>query len=271
MCQQAEGLRQAPSGEGVRAEPTVYECQTAREVGIRQVGEVLPQLQTAEHTLVDDGLAGEGAYVEVGEGRVSHLCLTHFCHSALNALADEIEHSLENIETVVRNPSDEHLPDGWFDIEGGLSQTFRTGGHGAQVHQRESFALYFFYHHLQHAAHGSLVFGQEHESRAVFSFLGHGNALQQNKFVGYLEHDARAVARLVVSTFSAAVAHVLQHGQGVLHQFMTFVAVDVQHHAHAASIVLVCGIVESVHIRLVFVCVSPLRERPDFAGRSLYI
>ena len=41
------------------------ECQTAGEIIVGQVGEILSQLKAGEHALVDDILAGEGADIEV--------------------------------------------------------------------------------------------------------------------------------------------------------------------------------------------------------------
>ena len=83
-----------------------------------------------------------------------------------------------------------------------------------------------------------LVLRQEHQTRTVFSFLRHGDALQQNKLMGNLHHDTSAVARLV-ACLSPTVLHILQHLQGVVHQLVTLAAVDVHYHTHATSIMLV--------------------------------
>ena len=60
----------------------------------------------------------------------------------------------------------------------------------------------------------------------------------------YLQHDAGAVAGLIVGTLGAAVLHVLQHLEGGIYQFVRLVAVNVHYHAHAAGIVLVGGVVQ---------------------------
>ncbi len=91
----------------------------------------------------------------------------------------------------------------------------------------------------------SLVLGHEHKTCAVFSFLWHGNSLQENKLVRYLQHNARAVAGLVVGSFGATVAHVFKHAQGIVNQLMALVAMYVHHHADAASVVLIGGAVQS--------------------------
>ena len=61
----------------------------------------------------------------------------------------------------------------------------------------------------------------------------------------YLNHDACAVACLVVCALCASVLHILEDTQGVVYQFVRLAAVNVYHHAHAASIVLVGGVVKS--------------------------
>ena len=53
-----------------------------------------------------------------------------------------------------------------------------------------------------------------------------------------LHHNTSAVARLV-ARLSAAVLHVLKHLQCIVNQIMTFSAVYVNHHTHAASIMLI--------------------------------
>ena len=89
------------------------------------------------------------------------------------------------------------------------------------------------------------IFGQEDETGTILAFLGYRDALQQDEFVGYLYHDAGAVAGLVVGSFRSTVLHVFKHPQGRIHQFVRFAAVQVDNHSHTAGIVLVRGVIES--------------------------
>ncbi len=57
------------------------------------------------------------------------------------------------------------------------------------------------------------------KSRPV-PFLGNGNALQQNEFVRYLQHNAGAVSGFVVRSFRSTVAHVFQYLQCRFYQFV---------------------------------------------------
>ncbi len=123
-----------------------------------------------------------------------------------------------------------------------LAEYLRTGGHCAQVHQLQALALYLLNHHRENLLLRRLVLGQEHESRAVLSLLWHGDALQQDELMRYLEQDTRAVARLV-ARLGTTVLHVLQHLQRLVHQFVALAAVDVHHHAYATGVVLILWLI----------------------------
>ena len=62
--------------------------------------------------------------------------------------------------------------------------------------------------------------------------------------MGYLYHDTRTITGLV-ACLGATVFHVLKHLQCIVNQIMTFSAVYVNHHTHAASIMLIVALVES--------------------------
>ena len=113
------------------------------------------------------------------------------------------------------------------------------------MHQRQAFALNLFYHHAQYRLLLVLVFGEEHQSRAVFSFLWHGNALQQNKLVRNLQHNSRTVARLV-ARLGTTMFHILQYTQSLVHQFVTLASVYVHYHTHAACVMLILWLIKSV-------------------------
>ena len=122
------------------------------------------------------------------------------------------------------------------------AQHFGAGGDAAQVHQLQSFALYLLYHHREDFLLHFFVFWQEHKPRSVPAFLGHRNALQQNEFVRNLHHDAGTVARLV-ARLGTAMLHVLQHLQRIIDQLVALAAMNVDHHSHATSIVLVTALI----------------------------
>ena len=113
------------------------------------------------------------------------------------------------------------------------------------MHQRESLALYLLYHDAEDGLLCLLRLGEEYQTRAILPLLGDRDALQQDKLVRNLEHDARSIARLVVSALGSAVAHILKHLQGIVHQFMALVAMYVDNHTHATGVVLIIRLVQS--------------------------
>ena len=59
----------------------------------------------------------------------------------------------------------------------------------------------------------------------------------------YLQQDARAITGLVICAFGSAMPHVFQYFQGVVHQFVTFVPVDVDYHSNTTGIMLVSSFI----------------------------
>ena len=206
--------------------------QAAGEVGLRQVAEVGPHLGGRQHTFIYNGAARKRHDVEV-----------LVVYALLYLLADDVERAFQVLR--VSGTGNEHLLDVRLRLAGALPQDVRVDWHGAEVHQRESFALHLFYNDAQDVFLLLGVFGQEDEPRAVFALFGYRDALQQNEFMRYLYHDAGSVAGLVVGPFGSAVLHVLQHSQGRVHQFVRFASVQVYNHAHAAGVVFVGCIVQS--------------------------
>ena len=121
------------------------------------------------------------------------------------------------------------------------------------MHQCQSLTFYLFYHHAQYLVLGLAIFRQEHQSCAVLSFLWHGDALQQDKLMWYLNHNTGTVASLVTG-FCTAMFHVLQHLQRIVHQLMALASVNIHHHTHTTSIVLITRLVES--FLLLFECLK---------------
>ena len=121
------------------------------------------------------------------------------------------------------------------------------------MHQLQPLALDLLDHHTQDLLLCLLVLGQEHQSCTILTLLGYGNTLKQNKLMGNLHHDAGTVASLV-TRLSATVLHVFQHFKGIVHQLMAFTSVDVHHHSHTTSVVLIVRLVKPVMCLLCPLC-----------------
>ena len=64
--------------------------------------------------------------------------------------------------------------------------------------------------------------------------------------MGYLDHDARTVTGLGVSSLGAAVHHVLEHLEALLDKAVAFQAPGVDQEPHATSVMLVTRIIKSL-------------------------
>ena len=106
------------------------------------------------------------------------------------------------------------------------------------MHQFQTITFDLLNHDVQNLVLQLLFSRKKHQASSVTPLFGHRNALQQNKLVRNLHHNASTVTCLVTS-FGTTVLHVLQHAQGIIHQLMTFASMYVYHHTHAARIVLV--------------------------------
>ena len=118
------------------------------------------------------------------------------------------------------------------------------------MHQLQSLALDFLYHHAKDFLLCLLVFWQEHQSRAIFSLFWNRDALQQDELMRYLDHYAGAIT--VSPNFSSTMSHVLQYVKRIVNELMTLVAVDVHNHSNPTSIMLITALIESPFLCLKF-------------------
>jgi hypothetical protein len=73
------------------------------------------------------------------------------------------------------------------------------------------------------------------------------------KRVGELQEDACAVARVGLSAGSATVGKVLKDGQGILHQSMGRMALNMGHKARATGVMLKAGVVQALLVRPILI------------------
>ena len=92
--------------------------------------------------------------------------------------------------------------------------------------------------------------GRKHEPAAVFARAGQGDARLLARFdeerVGHLQQHAGAIAGVGLAAAGAAVVEVLQHLDRLLQDLVRLAALDVDHEADAAGVVLEPGIVEAL-------------------------
>ena len=201
------------------------------QIIVREVREESSQLARCQHTFIYDVLVRQRADVEV-----------LVVYAVLYPLSQLVEYAVEDRHIAVFHSCYEDLL--YIRLHATCADTgdIIVGGDIAQMHQRQSVALSLLNHYGENLALALLVLRQEDETCAVFSLLWHRYALQQNKFVRYLEQNTCSVASLV-SCLCSAVLHVLKHFQGVIDKLVALVAMDIDNHSYATSIVFVGGVV----------------------------
>ncbi|CDA44298.1 unknown [Prevotella sp. CAG:5226] len=88
------------------------------------------------------------------------------------------------------------------------------------------------------------ILWQKDQASTIIALFRNRNALQQNKLVRYLQHDARTITSFVVCALGTAVLHVFKNLQSRINQFMAFPTMNVDYHAYAASVVLVLSAIK---------------------------
>ncbi|OAV75551.1 hypothetical protein Barb7_00823 [Bacteroidales bacterium Barb7] len=111
------------------------------------------------------------------------------------------------------------------------------------MHQRQPFLLNLFYHDAENGGLLFLFLRQENEASAVLPLFRHGDALQEDKLVWDLHHDAGTVARLVIRTFRPSVTHVFQHFECRFYYLVGLFPAYVYNHTHTAGVLLVGRVV----------------------------
>ena len=112
------------------------------------------------------------------------------------------------------------------------------------MHELKSLPFDFLNHNAENGLLFFFLFWEENNSCSIFSFLRHWYSLEQYEFMWNLNHDSSPIA--VLSHFRASVSHVFEHLERIIHKFMTFIALDVDHHANSTSIMLITFLVKSL-------------------------
>ena len=230
VAEHPEGLCQTPLRERVRREAGMDDCHRAGEPLARQVRVILAELSAGEHALVHDIPVGQGADIAI-------------LPQPLDVLPDAVELAFEIRVLDELGAGHENLHRVRLSFRSILAQAGGVDRYFPDMAQNAAIVLDLRAHGFKDPFALDFVFGQEHQSSAVAPFLRYGNSLQENEFMRYLDQDAGAVARFPVSSFGPAVAHVLEHRQGVVHQLMGLVAPDVDDHTDSAGIMFRCRIV----------------------------
>ena len=236
----AVGMGPLPAGGGVGGEPGVDQGDGALTIRLRQVRVELPQLPHQEHALVHDGPAGEGANVGV------HIGL-------LELPADHIQLPVKVQATgAVYRPGHKALADAGHTVQGLPAQHLRMGGHIPPAQEVQPLLGRDDLQHLLGLGPLQRVCGEEEHAHAIIPGAAQGDALGggrlHHQLVWHLNHQPHAVTGLAGGVFTCPVLQLFHDLQGTVHCGVGRRALQIDHGADAAGVVLPQGIIDIVYV-----------------------
>ena len=242
VTQEAERLRQFPLRESISTETAMHQRQARSKIIIAQIREEPTQLTARKHTLIDNILRRQRTNIKSLPLRLRKPETTH---TPLYTLTNLIENTLKNPHLLLRHPRDEDLLDIRHHLPRSHTRHLLTHRHTTQMHQQQPLTLDLLDHHTQDKALALHIARQEHQPRTIPPLLRHRNTLQQDKLMRNLQQDTSTIARLV-ARLSPTMLHILQHPQSIVHQVMALCAMNIDHHTHSTSIMLIVRAVKSL-------------------------
>ena len=242
VAHHSERLGKAPGREGVGGETGVHQGDCTGEIRVGEVRKIFPELEGTEHTFIHHSPGGEA-------GEIAGALVSYFrCgYPLFNFLAGEVKLVLEYAVVVAAHY--EQLTDFRFGCGRHFPQNFTAHGYCAAVHYGKALIVKAFIYDFGEFGIVFRGFGQKYHSHPVASFLRHRDAVEQYEFVGYLHEDSGTVSGLVVSSFSPAMGHILQHAQRFEDNVVIFASVDIDHQANSAGIVFIFRAIQSVGLQ----------------------
>ena len=225
----------------------VHHRQGAGELGVLEVEVVMPELVGRQHPLVDRAVGRQDADVEVFP-RVLWERLVEL-DRVLRPLADEVQPPLEvGLHEEVLAHAQEHLADLGLGLLGRAADVLAVDRDVAPAeHDHLVLAGDALEDRLALGAVGGVA-GQEHHAHRVLARLGQGDAdlcaLLAQERIRHADEQARAVAAVGLAPAPAAVVHALEHLEGVGHDTVRRLALDVADEPDAAGVVLVVRMVQ---------------------------
>ncbi len=246
---EAERVREVPRRERVGREALVREADGRGEALVGKIPEERADLLGEQHPLVDDRAVRERGDVEafrVGQAERAD--------GVARGLAHDVELALEGVAVEAAAPgAHEHLPHDRHGAPGGLAQGAVVHGHVAPAQQRLALVRDRPLD-LAHAgrARGGLARQEDHPD-PVGAGLGQlhllpGHLLPEER-VRDLHQQPRPVAVQGIGPGRPAMAQVVEDREPLLDDVVGLPALDVRDEAHAARVVLVAGVVESLFRR----------------------
>lgn len=229
--QVAEGMGQAPRGEGVRAVALVDEGQRRFETLMAQVFVKSVNLRAEEQSLIHDAAAGTTAHVASFHAPLHFPAhyeeLAFQCRLVRKAAA--VDEELANQGAGAPGVLADAVP-----VHGNLS----PGNHPAAVFRDGGLQFLFMAAAAEH--HGDSVFAPGGK------FVGKEQA---EEFIRQGQQDARSVPGIGIASHGAAVHQPLENGDTHFNDFVARFILQIRHQPHAAGVPLLFKVIQSLRRR----------------------
>jgi len=244
----AIGVSKLPAWEGVGGKALVDETEGAGDERIRKFKVELLDLRGEHQSFVDDGATGERRNVE--ELLLLDLGRGDFIFSAA---ANQIKTALEIIFGHALGAADKELLYIWLRSAGLAADGITVDRCVAPAQDFEAFSGGNPLKNAFALEAAVLVHREEDHCHAVLAGAGKLNA----KFAAFageenvrnLDENAGAIARLGIATRRSAMSEVNENLEPFADDVVAFFAADAGHKAHAARIVLILRVIETLRIR----------------------
>ena len=239
MCDHTEGLGECPLRERVRRIALVVDRESRDEALVTQVQIEIVDIRRKEHALVDERLVVQRADIERRNARLAR--------PALDAAAADVQFALQFLGAAMTRIAEHDLFDGRTRVLGLLAD------HG-DVHRRLAPAIDVEARAQHFALHQRATRFLRREIRprkedlpdtdpVIRRVVAGAAHMLTEKFLRHIEADSRAVAGLAIGVDCAAVPDVLQCRDTHCDDLSLRLAVQRDHEADAASVLLVFRII----------------------------
>ena len=220
--------------------------QRGHHARILQVLVVGPDLPGQQHAFVDDGTRGHRRHI-----KLLAVLEPERLDCVARHLADDVQLALQSIGH--RHPgaaADEYLADYGFDDFDRFAEVAIVAGNVAPAQQDLAFVLDGALDLVFAGQPGCRLLGEEHHAHAVLAGRGQLHSLPGHflpeELVRDLDQDAGAVAGQRVGPDRTAVGQVFEDQQALIDNGVAFHPFDVRNESHAACVVFIGRIVESL-------------------------
>ena len=246
VADHAERVRQVPGREGVRGETLVHQRERGFDARVLQVLVVLADLVREQHALV-----ARGARRHRGDVKFLAVRELERLDRVARALSDDVELALQRVGDGHSFASpDEHLPDHRLDPFRRFREIAVVHGNVPPAEQGLALVLDRALDLVLAGKARGRVARQKNDTDTVLARRGQLHTLLCHDFaqelVGDLDEQACPVRELGIPAHCAAVGEIAQYRETLLDDRMRFLALDMGDKTHAAGVMLVGGVVQTL-------------------------